>query len=319
MSQPGVVRPVVLALAMLYLTIWPHELAHALAAYLCGCKSDWWRTGTSWFLWDSWGGTIDYGCLRQKPGPCLGLTDFAGIGVNLVLLGLAPVLGRWWRADVQAASARGWVFVATVFWALANYAEAFSYLILNTLWLESDMRTVVLESGVSRWLWLLVGMLGGAVLGRGLWSPIRRAATLLESSALSARGWRCVFIGYVAIISLAMAAARVTLKDPYRIGGHRRSIEIVDLETHVTRHRQHAELRAEGSREGVDGERNAHVPDRSREPAGNELTPIHDVHDVEGFDLKAAWEAQAAHAQEGQMAPLNGAQHAEGLDDLYGG
>lgn len=31
--------------------------------------------------------------------------------------------------------------------------EAFSYLVLNTIVLKSDMKTVVYESGVSRWVW----------------------------------------------------------------------------------------------------------------------------------------------------------------------
>jgi hypothetical protein len=203
-----------LAIGALYLTIWPHELGHSGVAYLYGCKANWWQTDTSWLLWSSWAGPVDYPCLQAKGGAALGLTEFAGIGVNLVLLGLAPLLGRWWRPRPAPGSAGAWVLVATVFWALANYAEAFSYLILNTLWLSSDMKTVVLEAGVSRWAWLAVGLAAAVLVGRTLRGPLRSAAVLLEGARLSRRAWLVIFVGYVTAVSLAMGAARIVLTPP---------------------------------------------------------------------------------------------------------
>jgi hypothetical protein len=50
----------VLGLTALYLAIWPHEVGHALVAYLFGCKANWWQTSVTWFLWNSRGGAIDY-------------------------------------------------------------------------------------------------------------------------------------------------------------------------------------------------------------------------------------------------------------------
>jgi hypothetical protein len=203
-----------LAIGALYLTIWPHELGHSGVAWLYACKANWWQTDTSWLLWSSWAGPVDYPCLQARGGAALGLTEFAGIGVNLLLLGLAPVLGRWWRPRAAPRAAGAMVRVATVFWALANYAEAFSYLVLNTLWPSSDMKTVVLESGVSRWAWFAMGLSGAVLIGRALAGPLRSAAVQLEGPRLSRRAWLVIFAGYVAAVSLAMGAARIVLTPP---------------------------------------------------------------------------------------------------------
>ncbi|HEX4803132.1 MAG TPA: hypothetical protein VFV14_06455, partial [Myxococcaceae bacterium] len=90
-----------IAVGALYLTIWPHELGHSLVAYLYGCKANWWQTDTSWFLWGSQGGAIDYACLDRRGRAALGMTDFGGIAVNLILLALAVLQTepRVWLAD----------------------------------------------------------------------------------------------------------------------------------------------------------------------------------------------------------------------------
>jgi hypothetical protein len=206
--------PVILAIGALYGTIWPHELGHSVAAYLYGCKANWWHTYMSWFFWDSWAGPVDYHCLEAKGRLALGLTDFAGVGVNLSLLGLAPLVGRWWRLTPPKGSVQAWVLAGTVFWALANYGEAFSYLVLNTLWLSSDMRTVVLASGITRWAWFALGMAGAVLVWRILRRPLRAAGQVLESAHVSVDGWQAIFAAYVIVLSVAMGTARIVLKPP---------------------------------------------------------------------------------------------------------
>ncbi len=200
----------VLGLTALYLAIWPHEVGHSLVAYLFGCKANWWQTSVTWFLWNSRGGAIDYDRLAARGGSGLGLTSFAGILVNLFLLALAPVVGRWWRPDFDSTG-RSWLFLATFFWALANYAEAFSYLVLNTIWLKSDMAVVVTESGMSRWIWLGCGFLGALLIGRWLNKPAHKAAATLASREVSDRVWMGCFAGYVGIAATVMAIARIRL------------------------------------------------------------------------------------------------------------
>jgi hypothetical protein len=144
----------------------------------------------SWFLWSSWAGPVDYGSLHARGGLAEGVTDFAGIAVNLLFLVFAPLIGRWRQPPPPKRSVTSWVFVGTVFWALANYAEAFSYLVLNTLWLSSDMTTVVLASGLSRWAWFAVGAVAAVLVWRGLLVPLRVAGAILESPYVSGvAGW----------------------------------------------------------------------------------------------------------------------------------
>ena len=197
-----------LAIAVLYATIWPHELGHSIGAFLSGCKANWWQTDTSWFLWGSWGGDIDYDCLRARGGPALGLTEFAGIAVNFLLLALALTVARSRRL---ATPSREWVLVGSVLWALANYAEAFSYLVLNTIVLKSDMKTVVYEAGVSRWAWCGAGVLGAIACARAMTAPTRSAAATLATPRMSSRTWAWLFALYTVAVASAMGAARLVL------------------------------------------------------------------------------------------------------------
>lgn len=198
----------VLAGATVYLAIWPHELGHAAVAWLLGCKADGWHTGTRWFLWGSQGGEIDFVCLARQGRGALALTGLAGIAVNLVQIALAPILGAWWR---PAGKAQTWWLAATLLWALANYAEAFSYLVLNTLWLKSDMAGVVAATGISRWIWFVAGMFGAGLIAWGLLPVARKTANALAGPGGSPRFYRGFFLLYVVGVGIVAAVNRVVL------------------------------------------------------------------------------------------------------------
>lgn len=206
-----------LAIAAVYLAVWPHELGHAAVAALYGCKADGLRTGTRWILAGSQGCAIDEGCLARRGGGALALMAFAGTAVNLLLLALAPLLGRWWRPGRTADGGIRWALVATFLWALANAAEALSYLVLNTLWLKADMQIVVTEAGLGRWPWTAAGLLLGAFVARALAAPARKTAAALAGpdvsglSGLSERFWRWAFVAYALAVSLAAAGSRLLL------------------------------------------------------------------------------------------------------------
>ncbi len=195
-----------LGAAALYLAVWPHELGHSTMAYLLGCKANWWRTGTTWLLWNSQAGDVDRACLgRQGAGASL-LIGGAGIAVNLSILVTAALLAR-----ASWTIRRPWLLLGALLVALANYAEAFSYLLLNVLWLKSDMATVVAASGMSRGPWLVFGLLAAAAAGSWLAGPTGRAADLFHSPGLPKAGWQSFFVGYVAATGLTMAAERILL------------------------------------------------------------------------------------------------------------
>ncbi len=199
----------VLAGAAVYLAVWPHELGHAVAAWCLGCKADGWRTGTRWFLWGSQGGAIDFACLARRGRPALALAGLAGIAVNLLQIALAPILGAWWRPAV--GEKRAWWMAATLLWALANYAEAFSYLVLNTLWLKSDMAGVVAATGVSRWAWFAAGVLGAGLIASVLLPAARKTAAAIAGPGGTPRFYLRFFLLYTVGVGLVAAVNRVLL------------------------------------------------------------------------------------------------------------
>jgi hypothetical protein len=201
----------VLAVAAVYLAVWPHELGHSLAAYLYGCKADPWRTETRWYLAGSRAGVIDEGCLARQGGHAVAVTAIAGIAVNLLLAALAHLLGRWWLPGRTARGGIRWGLIVTVVWASANAAEALSYLVINTVWLQSDMEVIVRHSGLGRWPWAAVGLLLAAVAALGLSSSTQKAAQALAGPGASERLWRWAFAAYAFAVGLAAVVSRALL------------------------------------------------------------------------------------------------------------
>jgi hypothetical protein len=204
----------VLAIAALYLTIWPHELGHAIGAWGFGCKASWWKTDLSWFLWGSFSGTTaeDERCLQGAGAVAQAVTSGAGMVVNLVLMIGALVAARWMRDRWQARGAAGLILVAAVWWALANYAELFSYLLLNTLWLKSDMQVLVEKTGVGRWIWFTGGLLAAVWLVPVLRGCAREAAAWVGTGPRPPRWYALApFVLYVAMAGAVMAWARIRL------------------------------------------------------------------------------------------------------------
>ncbi len=196
-----------LALLAVYGAVWPHELGHAATAWGLGCKSDPWRTGTAPLLWGSGGGVIDEACLASRGPLATAAVAGAGIAVNLLLLTiLALLLGR----TLRSAGRRRSVFflLLVLLLALANAAEAFSYLLGSTLWPRADMRLVVAAVG-GRWAWFSCGVLGALLTVAALARPVRAAAEALASPRLPARRLQLFFVLYAALVTIAATVERI--------------------------------------------------------------------------------------------------------------
>ena len=124
----------------------------------------------------------------------------------MLLFLLLPVL---WMSHRKVVTS--WWSVILFFWALANYAQAFSYLVLNTAWLKSDMETLVIESGINRWIIFFVGLVLAIVIGRMLRPIAQKAAAMLATPSSSERRWRFRFVLYVAMVAVVMTVARAGL------------------------------------------------------------------------------------------------------------
>jgi len=190
------------AILAIYAAVWGHELGHAVSAYLIGCKADPWRTGVTPFLWGSRGGAIDEACLARRGPWAVAAVALSGIAVNLLCVGIAGLASRRTR--------RKWPLVALLLWGLANAGEGLSYLVLNTIWLRSDMAAVVAALG-GRWAWLAAGLAGTFCVSAGLRRPVRTAAERLTSPGLPERFFRLAFTLYTLAVAVLAAIERVRL------------------------------------------------------------------------------------------------------------
>jgi hypothetical protein len=189
-----------LAVAAVYAAVWGHELGHSFAAYLLGCKAEPWRTGVTPFLWGSQGGAIDETCLAHEGPWAVAAVALTGIAVNLLCAAVAGGFSRRRRGD--------WPLVAALLFALAHAAEAFSYLVLNTVWLRADLRLAVGAVG-GRWAFLAAGLAGTLGVSRWLRRPVRAAAERLGSPRLTVRFYRFAFALYALAVALAAAVERI--------------------------------------------------------------------------------------------------------------
>ena len=192
---------------VLYLTIWLHELGHSVMAFALSCKTNWWQTDVSWYLWDSWGGEIDYNCLEQKGSLALAAVDGTGILVNIIFLILILKFGLR-KISVHLNSKKQLFFLFLFWWALANYAEAFSYLVLNTIWLKSDMATVVTATGINRFFWLAAGILLAVFFIRKIIILIHKAS---EIYYFSSKQMAILVCAYITVVGGLMGLARIIL------------------------------------------------------------------------------------------------------------
>ena len=205
------------AAAAVYTAVWPHELGHAIAARLLGCRPGWWPTGVTPWLAGSRPGGIDPACVAARGRGAVAAVALAGIAVNLALASLAALGAR--RSPRSAAAARlsgrpsgqpsgRTRRVLLLLVALANAAEALSYLVPNALWPRSDMAAAVAAAGVGRLPWLAAGLLLSAAAVPALRSPLHAAAAALASPGLPTRAWRWGLVLYAAAVMAAAVGSR---------------------------------------------------------------------------------------------------------------
>lgn len=189
-------------LSVLYPTIYLHELAHAATAVALGCKADGLAVDMSPILVWSFGGDIDYACLAAGPAWATAAVDGAGTAINLLLM-----FAGWGLAGIAAKRTRIALWLHA--FALANYVEAFSYLVANTAIPRSDMLAVLAYSGIHNLVFAAAATAAAVAVGRPLFGalvavarrliPPRRASILVALAA--------------GTVALGMFAARLPLTE----------------------------------------------------------------------------------------------------------
>jgi hypothetical protein len=193
----------VAAAVAVYAAVWPHELGHSLAAFLLGCRKGRWPTGLTPWLAGSRPGGIDAACLAARGRGAVATVALAGIAVNLAVAFLAGAAAAA-RSSRLGRTLRAFLLLL----ALANAAEAISYLVPNALWPRSDMAAAIAAAGVGRLPWLALGLTLGALAVRALRPPVRETAEALASAGLPARAWRWGFVLYALAVGAAAVGSR---------------------------------------------------------------------------------------------------------------
>jgi hypothetical protein len=128
--------------------------------------------------------------------------------VNLALAAAAALAARPLAGPRRFGRTPRALFVFLVLLALANAAEALSYLVPSALWPRADMATAVAAAGWGRLPWLALGLAASALALRALRAPWRQAAEALAAHGLPARAWRWGFVLYALGVAGAAMASR---------------------------------------------------------------------------------------------------------------
>ncbi|MBI1744904.1 hypothetical protein HYR54_17815 [Candidatus Acetothermia bacterium] len=137
----------------LYLTIWLHEVGHALAYWKFGCKKNPWKVRVPFYLFGSTPEPVNDACASSLNSSQQIIVAISGVLVNC----LFGVLGLLTISFTQFLPIGLYVFFYC--FALAHFIEAGSYLVINSLFLASDTAVIAEHAPRSRWLSLVVASL----------------------------------------------------------------------------------------------------------------------------------------------------------------
>jgi hypothetical protein len=165
------ITPILFVLAM-WISVFPHEYAHATVAWLYGFKLSPFDIYYGHFNWKNVvfvtgiDEHVNYYLIYLLDQPKLiGLIGFAGPFVTLCIYLLSIGLLHWQKIKKQS-----YLFYFIVWINLINLSELLSYMILRAFGAHGDMGHIVFGWGISPW-WIF---LSGVLLGYfGLWHFFR--------------------------------------------------------------------------------------------------------------------------------------------------
>ncbi len=131
----------------LYLTIWMHEVGHAVAYWKFGCKASPWKVRVPIYLFGSTPAPVNEDCASHLGSRQQVIVAVSGVAVNC-LFGIPVLVALLLVGSLPAIPV---LYVSLYGFAFAHLLEAGSYLVVNTLFLGSDMALLVEHAPRSRW------------------------------------------------------------------------------------------------------------------------------------------------------------------------
>jgi len=191
--------------AALYLTIWMHEVGHALAYWRFGCKENFWKVQVPLYLLGSSPAPVDETHATHLNSSQQLIVAASGVVVNCIF-GFPTLLIVLSNGSLATISL---VYVFIYLFSLCHLLEAGSYLVINSLFLGGDMTLIAKHAPRARWLVFVVASL---ILLPAIALLVREAPhigyVLFNADAVGST-WQLgvgVFSGFIIV---AMGVARV--------------------------------------------------------------------------------------------------------------
>ncbi len=161
----------------LYVTIWLHELGHALVFRRVGCNPLLWDVDVPWHFGNANPGPIDPVCLERLSSEALFYGSMGGVLVNLVMAVLVYAVLSTARSLPDLI--RNWL----LFFGLAHLVEVTTYFTISNIVPLSDMLGVQAYEPMLR----LPLFLAGLVMIGLIWQWVRRSPPAM----VPVLGWYC--------------------------------------------------------------------------------------------------------------------------------
>lgn len=147
----------VIGYAVLYLTVWLHEVGHSFWECHFGVKQGWLKVNVKPYIFFSTPGEVDMEAWNRLNAKQYALIAYGGVFANAIWAFIAGVMLKAVLVDNLYWNMALWLFITL------HTAEIFSYLFIGSLYLVSDMAIIAEHMPKLRIVNICVGLLLTAV------------------------------------------------------------------------------------------------------------------------------------------------------------
>lgn len=147
----------VIGYAVLYLTVWLHEVGHSFWECHFGVKQGWLKVNVKPYIFFSTPGEVDMEAWNRLNAKQYALIAYGGVFANAIWAFIAGVILKAVLVDNLYWNMALWLFITL------HTAKIFSYLFIGSLYLVSDMAIIAEHMPKLRIVNICVGLLLTAV------------------------------------------------------------------------------------------------------------------------------------------------------------